>query len=342
MAVIRFPAMSSNDQVTLALVQGDIDWAGAFVPAVERTYIGRSPEHHKAWFPLVGDAVMLYANTTVAPLDRTDVRKAISMAIDREKIVQVAMYDYTVPSHPTGLSDGYTKWRLDPVPEEMNWVRHDPQEAGRLLDAAGFVRGDDGLRRDSEGNVLSVEVTTPAGWSDWVRAAQVISRGLRDVGIETRVKGRDFTAWYDLVTKGEFSLSLGWVNSGPTPYRMYRALMDPDSVEPVGTTASVNWARHASEAAKAALKAFEASADPSAQLALSHDLQRIFLEEAPAIPLFPSASWGEANTRWVTGFPSADDPYVRLSPNTAPEPLLLMTRLQWRDAEMIQYAEAMP
>lgn len=330
---LRFPAMSSNDQVTLALVQGDIDWAGAFVPAVERTYIGRDPDHHQAWFPLVGDAVMLYANTTVAPLDQPDLRKAISMAIDREKVVQVAMYDYTVPSHPTGLSDGYAKWRIDPVPDALDWVRHDPDKAGRLLDAAGFKRGADGLRRDASGSVLSVEITTPAGWSDWVRAAQVISRSLQAVGIDARVKGRDFTAWYDRVTKGEFSLSLGWVASGPTPYRMYRALMDPAGVEPVGTSAAANWGRYGSTQAESVLRAFETSAEPEAQQELARALQGIFLEEAPAIPLFPSASWGEANTRWVTGFPGPDDPYARLSPNTAPEPLLVMTRLQWRDAE---------
>lgn len=330
---LRFPAMSSNDQVTLALVQGDVDWAGAFVPAVERTFVGRDPEHHLAWFPRVGDTVFLYANTAQEPLDRAEVRKAISLAIDREQVVQIAMYDYTVPAHPTGLSDGYADWRLDPVPDADNWVRYDPVQAGRMLDAAGFPLAEDGLRRGPDGEPLSVGITTPAGWSDWVRAAQVIARSLRSIGVDARVEGRDFTAWFDRVKRGEYALSLGWATGGPTPYRLYRTLMDPAGVQPVGTPSNGNWARYGSQPARDLLDQFEATSDPTEQRRLSHELQRLFLQEVPAIPLFPNASWGEANTRWVEGFPTAENPYARLSPNAFPEPLLVMTHLQWRDAE---------
>lgn len=331
-SALRFPAMSSNDQITLALAQGDIDWAGAFVPAVERTFVSRDPEHHLAWFPRVGDTVFLYVNTTRPPLDQAEVRKAISTAINREKLVQIAMYDYTIPSHPTGLSDGYVGWRIEDVPEAQNWVRYDPQGAEQRLDAAGFLRGPDGLRRGPDGNVLSVELTTPAGWSDWVRAAQVIARDLRAIGIDVQVQGRDFTAWFDRVTRGEFSLSLGWATSGPTPYRMMRGLMDPEGVVPIGASAGANWHRYGSKRAEVLFDAFEATVDPDAQHKIAADIQQVFLDEAPALPLFPSASWGEANTRWVDGFPSPDAPYARLSPNSAPEPLLVMTQLRWREA----------
>lgn len=332
-AALRFPAMSSNDQITLALAQGDIDWAGAFVPAVERTFEGRDPAHHDAWFPLVGDTIFLFPNTTHAPLDRPDVRKALSLAIDREKVVQVAMYDYTVPSHPTGLSDGYADWRIDPVPDTDNWVRHDPEEAARLLDQEGFKLDSDGVRRSPDGVPLSLEIATPAGWSDWVRAAQVIARDLRALGIDVTLQGRDFTAWFDRVTKGEFALTLGWAVGGPTPYRMYKGLLASEGVVDVGTAAVTNWHRFGSVTADVALDRFEQTTDPATQRAIARELQQVFLDEAPALPLFPSASWGEANTRWVTGFPSEADPYARLSPNSAPEPLLVMSRLRWRDAK---------
>ena len=49
--------------------------------------------------------------------------------------------------------------------------------------------------------------------------------------------------------------------------------------------------------------------------------------EAPALPLFWAPSWGEANTSRFTGFPTPEDPYARLSPNTGAEALLVLTRL---------------
>ena len=36
---------------------------------------------------------------------------------------------------------------------------------------------------DENGDPLTFEILTVSGWSDWVRAAQVISRGFADIGV---------------------------------------------------------------------------------------------------------------------------------------------------------------
>ena len=46
----------------------------------------------------------------------------------------------------------------------------------------------------------------------------------------------------------------------------------------------------------------ETDPDPAAQRAAVRRLQRRFAETVPAIPLFPSPSWGQANTTRFTGF----------------------------------------
>ena len=61
-------------------------------------------------------------------------------------------------------------------------------------------------------------------------------------------------------------------------------------------------------------------------------LQAVFAEEAPAIPLFPTPAWGEYNTSRITGFPTSEDPYATLSPNTVPDALLVLTRVRPRSA----------
>ena len=82
-----FPAFSSNEQVTLALLSGDLDWSGAFIPAIERIFVEKDPEHHKYWFPNTGYSTFLHTNTKHPVLSDVNVRKAISYAINRPQVV---------------------------------------------------------------------------------------------------------------------------------------------------------------------------------------------------------------------------------------------------------------
>src|SRR5262245_2812297 len=164
-------AYPSNDQANLALVEGEVDWAGNFVPAVERTFVARDREHNGYWFPSFGCVVFLYANTKRPPFDDERVRHALSLAIDRRRLVDVALYGYVRPADGAGLSDAYAAWR-PPKPIYDEWVQLDPAVANRLLDEAGHRRGADGVRRSADGRRLAFELEVPNGWSDWVRAAQ--------------------------------------------------------------------------------------------------------------------------------------------------------------------------
>ncbi len=325
---LRFPAYPSNERANLALVFGEVDWAGNFVPAIDRVFVARDPAHHAYWQPLTGTSIFLYANTTRPPFDDVRVRKALSMAIDRRLLVDVALYHYSRPADATGLSDAYASWR-DPAAAAGDWVRLDVARANALLDEAGQRRGADGMRRQPDGTPLRYEILAVAGWSDWVRAAQVIARNLRQVGVDASVRTSDFGAWFQRVQEGRFDLSLGWSFEGPTPYTFYRWLMASSTVRPVGTPAMANWQRYGSRRADRLLAEFEVAAEPAAQRRLSAELQRVFSEEAPAIPLYPNPSWAAFSTARVVGFPTAANPYADPSPNKfdRAETLLVLTEL---------------
>lgn len=330
---LRFPAHTSNDRANLALVFDEADWAGKFIPAVDRVFVDKDPEHHRYWFPLTGSTIFLYANTMRPPFDDVRVRRALSLAIDRQLMVDVASHRYSRPSDATALSDAYPSWRSAEVMEEAaGWVTHDIDGANALLDAAGLARGEDGIRVTPDGTRCEWEMFCVSGWSDWVRACQVMARSLKDVGFAVTVKTWDFGAWFERVQKGDFDLTIGWSFEGPTPYVFYRCLMSEQSRRPLGEISGANWHRYASPAADAALRAFEQEADPARQLELAHELQRIFVDEAPAIPLYPNPSWAEYNTRRFTGFPSAENPYADPSPNKFDrgEILLVLTTLEPR------------
>jgi peptide/nickel transport system substrate-binding protein len=324
---LRFRAYPSNEQTLLALLGDDLDWAGEFIPAIERIYARRNPAHHRYWFPLFDTTVFLYTNTARKPLDDVRVRKALSMAIDRHLVTKVAMHGWTRPSDATGLSDAYARYRDPQAMAQSEWVTFDAARAARLLDEAGLRRGPDGWRRLPDGAPLSFTVQTPAGYSDWVAAAQIIVRGLRQVGIDVAVRTGDYQAWFDQLGSGDFTLSLGWSDASATPYGFYHALMASASVRPLGEAAPENWHRFGLPAADRLLRQLEETTDPAEDFRLTAALQRLFVEHAPSIPLFPGPLWGEFNSTRFTGFPDASDPYAPLSPHVEPQSLLVLTRI---------------
>lgn len=324
---LRFPAMMSNEQVTQGLARGEIDWAGAFVPQPERVFVAGDPTHREAWSPPLGGMVFLYASHLTPPFDQQAVREAVSLAVDRGRVVDTALQGLTVPSPPGGMSDALAAWR-DPA-VACAWIGHDPARAITLLEQAGGVRDADGWFA-FDGVRFEPDVQVVAGWSDQVRAARLVVRDLAAIGVHAQLRTLDFGAWYDRLQRGEFALSFGWSLEGASPYVYWRSLLSEATRKPRGEPVQVNWQRSGDAASDVLLDALAAATSDLDARAAAFALQRRFCTLAPAIPLYPNPAWGEANTARVTGFPTPDDPYARLSPNHPPEPLLVLSRLEAR------------
>jgi peptide/nickel transport system substrate-binding protein len=241
------------------------------------------------------------------------------------------MSGYTAPADATGLSASYASWRDGSQALFDDWTKYDAAAAAAALDEAGLRRGADGVRVLPDGRPFAPTIAVVNGWSDWVRAAQVVSRGLEAVGVRASVRLLDQGAWFQRLQEGGFDLAIAWSNEGATPYDFYRWLMRPEDVRPLGEPAPGNWHRYGSEAARPVFDAWERARDPSEERALAARLQRLFVEEAPAIPLFPNPSWGEYNSSRFEGFPDAGDPWAALSPNKVPDCLLVLVALRPRE-----------
>lgn len=325
---LRFPAYPGNDQANLATINGENDWVGNFIPDIEKTFVSKNPETNGYFFPPTGATVMLYLNTTKKPFSDVNVRKAISMAINRDQIVKVAMYSYTKPADATGLSDAYPSYKNQSIVDAgKGWVTLNVEEANKMLDAAGLTKGADGIRT-VDGQPMTYDINVVSGWSDWVSACNIMAQNLKAVGINATVKSYDFSAWFDRVQKGEFDMSIGWSSGGATPLNYYRGQMATTKVKPVGETSDENWHRFGSADADKLLAQFAATSDAAEQKKVAEQLQQLFADNAPAVPLFPGPAWYEYNSTRFTGWPSKDDPYVVGSPFGATEQLLLMTSIK--------------
>lgn len=323
----RFPAYPNNDAANLATVNGENDWAANFIPDIENVYISKDPENFHYWFPTTGATVHLYANTTKAPFDDPNVRKAISMAIDRAQICAVAMFDYTHPADATGMSDAHNNWKDQATVDAGTWTALDVDAANALLDAAGLAKDGD-WRKLADGTAMEYDINVVTGWSDWVSACQIMAQNLEEIGIKATVQAYDFSAWFDRVQKGEFDLSIGWSSQGATPLNYYRGVMSSSSAKPVGEMGAENWHRYANEQADALLDQFAATSDATEQASIVVEIQKLFVENAPAIPLFPGPQWNEYNTMRFTGYPTPEDPYIVPSAYENTGRLVQMTRLK--------------
>ncbi len=326
---LRIPAFGGNEAMALAIIRGEIDWSAAFIPSIDRVFVEKDPEHHGYYFPSLEGTVMLYANTQRAPYSDVRVRKAISHAIDRERIVRIAMQGYTRPADATGFSDLYQKF-FDPevLKQEGDFTLFDLKKANQLLDDAGLLKDETGIRRMPDGSPLTLDLNCVVGWSDWIIAAQIMVADLRKVGLDVTLRTYAFGAWFQKLQLGDFDLSMSWSDGSATPWSFYQRQMSKDTLRPLGEPAENNWQRFRSEEAERLLQAFASTADESEQKKIASDLQRVFVREAPAIPLFPGPTWGEYNTKYVEGLPSKDDAYAPLAPYKAPGQLLSMVELR--------------
>jgi len=313
-----FPAFSSNEQVTLALLSGKLDWSGAFIPAIDRIFVEKDPDHHHYWFPNTGYSTFLHTNTKNPILENANVRKAISYAIDREQVVKIGMYSYTKPAHVTSLSGPMAKWHSPEIINKENWTTYDTKTANKLLDDAGFTWKNKTQRTDKNGLPLEFDIIVVSGWSDWIRSAQVVSQNLKKVGIKTTVRTYDFGAWINRMQLGDFEMSIGWAEKGANPYNFFKGMMFSEYVKPIGEIADVNWHRFGLPDADMLIKELEKTSDPKKVKHIIHQLQHLFIEHAPGIPLFAEPAWGECNTKFFKNFPSKENPYGPLSNNEQP------------------------
>lgn len=324
---IRYPAFPANEQVSLALINGDLDWSDIFLPNIEQVFVSKDPEHFSYWFATTGGMIQCYMNTTIAPFDKPNVRKAFSMAIDRDQVCQIAMSGYTHPADSTGLSDSFREWVSEEALAAGDWTTRNVDAANALLDEGGFAMGADGVRTLPDGSKMQYEIVVNAPSSDWVSSSQIIARGLADIGVDVSVKGLETGTWVERMQKGEFQMAHAWAGHGPTPFQFYDWTMSTETVRPIGEISNENFARYGNDEATALLEQFSATFDVEKQKEIVNKLQLIYVKELPAAPLFPSPEWGEFNTMRFTGFPSAENPYA-LGQSRAETAVLVLTTVK--------------
>ncbi|HEV8409905.1 MAG TPA: peptide ABC transporter substrate-binding protein [Gemmatimonadaceae bacterium] len=157
------------------LTSGDLDFAG--IAPTMAALAQRDPTMRVLDYPVL-QATGLVFNTHRAPLDDVRVRRAISLSIDRERIVKAALAGYaTAASGPVAPDSPFALAGSSSA---------NTGEADSLFDAAGWRRGPNGAR-SRDGRPMQIELLTVGSGDQAVEQLVQADLAARGVRIEIRV-----------------------------------------------------------------------------------------------------------------------------------------------------------
>jgi peptide/nickel transport system substrate-binding protein len=230
-------------------------------------------------------------------LSHLGVRKAIGYAIDRDAIVKY-------------LRRGFATTAVGIVPP-MSWAfernvfdfKHDPAEAERLLDAAGYPDP------DGPGPLPRLRLSLKTSTSEIYRLqAAAIQHDLTRVGIALEIRSSELQTLSADVRRGNFQLyTLQWV--GVTDPDMLRLVYHSGQMPPVG----LNRVRYHNADVDRVIEDASAATDEGRRGAAYTEAQRLIAEDVPYISLWyrTNVAIFQPDVRGVSLSPIADYGFLK-------------------------------
>lgn len=244
------------------------------------------------------------------------VRQALLHAVDRE-----AVSERLFGGRNTVADSNVSP--LDRVhDDDILRYTYDPDRAVALLEEAGWTGMRDGVRQDEAGNPLRLDFMTTAGNRTRELLQQVLQSQWREVGIDVRIRNETARVFFGqtLDRRAYQGMALyGWYSS---PEHVPRSTLHSEEIptEENGWIGQ-NYPGFADPRMDELIDALETELDFDTRKEMWLDLQQIYAEELPALPLFWRSepfvlpSWLEglrptghmvASTFWVEEWRRAD------------------------------------
>ncbi|MDF3338865.1 ABC transporter substrate-binding protein [Mycolicibacterium septicum] len=194
---VTWTKFGSDDIVTQALRTGDIDIVAEIPPTIFGGLKGvnnvKTDELESFSFHMIG------FNCSAEPNSKGNrilldpaVRQALSCAVSRQQLVELALSGYGEPG--TGLLPvAFGDFHYVPAPDAA--LDNNQDKARKLLDDAGYVdRNGDGIRESKDGAPLNFRILAIADTAVDVKAAELFATAAKAVGIGVKLSTTDADA----------------------------------------------------------------------------------------------------------------------------------------------------
>lgn len=266
------PIITDPNAAFTALRTGEIDVAIRDVPPELRDEFSRLPGIKTIRTnPL---AVMeLRMNFMRVPFDRPEFRRALSLMIDRQAIVDTVLLGEGRPG-TRGLSHPDSPWTKPGLSTPF-----DREAATTLLDGLQFVdRNNDGIRETPAGRPLAFTVAVPSNEPVWIRVVEMVAAQARAAGIKLTVQPLDDGAVHDLFRSRQFDFYI--TLNGP------HGVADPDMFVMMHMSGTLWKAGIPYPAFDALVDEWKKTTDVESRKQVSFRMQELFSRQPTGISLY--------------------------------------------------------
>ncbi|MEM0937594.1 MAG: ABC transporter substrate-binding protein [Pseudomonadota bacterium] len=257
-----FKFISDPNAAFAAMMAGDVDAFPNFPAPETLAQFDANPMFNVIVGSTEGETILAMNNAT-GPLDDVRVRQAIAHAINRQEIIDGAMFGYGTP-----IGTHFAPHNPDYV-DLTALSAHDPDAARALLAEAG-----------AEGLTLRLMLPPPTYAR---RGGEIIASQLRAVGIETEISNLEWAQWLEQVFRGkDFDLTIV-SHTEPADINIYAR---PDY-----------YFQYDSEAFRALMDELNLTTEADARASLLRQAQEMIAEEYVNGYLFQLAKTGVANAK---------------------------------------------
>lgn len=235
-----------------------------------------------------------------------EVRRALTLAIDRENIVEALFYGYAKVTASPIIS---SMWACD---HSLKPLDYDPDEAARILAAKGWKPGRDGIL-EKDGKRFEFFLSTNQGNEIRASMIEMVQNNLREVGILVKPRILDWNVWSENLKKGEEEAWIGnWqvatkVDEKPTFHS-----------ESIG---GFNFGRWRNKRVDELIDAGRVEPDPAKALGIWKEFQAIFFAEQPYTILYEPMAIHALHRRFRNVEMNSLDIYDNLPEWFIPKPL---------------------
>ena len=287
---IMFRIYTDENAMVLALENGEIDVCGNYISSNSKTQLATNPQYLLTDVESLGYGQISYSQTNNLLTD-AKVRKALSMCIDRDAMVNVGMSG-AAKSMLSPISPVYPKFTASNIQQPG----YDIDGAKALLKEDGFTDQDgDGVLENAGGDKLSFTVTYKSTIQNVDNVMEILRSSAEKAGIKLNLEPVDASTYSSKVTNGhKFDIS----------YNVWGTIDDVDTTlyTCYGIGQTLNFMEYNNKEMDDLILNMKSTPDINERIKMLDQWQKLWVENMPCAMTYVPVQTYAANTAKFDGF----------------------------------------